>query len=146
MRTIEVSYNANGTQGINDSNGVGQGEVVAIHFKTPATVGAGGGWIGFVEHTNASGGGVPVHYQGALNTTPGDLSTDIGVPGASSRFANALGPTINFRGQPVVSHGQPQPTITLQPNTDYYLNVQQMPGSGVPFSGIKIELTPTKNK
>jgi hypothetical protein len=137
VRVVDVAWPdglnpAQGGQGRlvgSDKDGVGKGETLAYHFVVPDNIGPGAGWMSVVEHTNASGQGVPVPYQGSLSQTPGDLT------GGIVSFNDEMDPFITFRG--AASAGKPDPVLTPG---DWYFNISPDPSSGVAFSGTKFQL------
>ena len=118
-------------------------DVVAIGFITPASMSDKSGSIQTIQFPgppNAYGG--TWQWSGALNTTPGDLTTNIAAAGQPSTvFANATGPLITFRGGPnPTGKGTAQYPVLL-PSTKYWLNMQAKPGCPMAMASIRVQLS-----
>ena len=112
--------NPSGGNTVDDTHSIPAGGVVVWHIKTPATYKSGTVYL-------SEYGSPPTPRQGALNKTPGDLYTQIGPANASGAFSGDTNPNVPFRmALPSGKHVDPSNYMIVGPNTDLYLNVENV--------------------
>jgi len=120
-------------------------DITVLQFTTPDTLGPKSGFITWVQYPGVDGafGGI-WPYSGAMNYTPGDLSTDLAEgKEASTIFYMNAGPLIMFRGGPNPPPKQQQlPVLTV--NTDYCVNILPYSGCRLPLLSIRVQLSPPR--
>jgi hypothetical protein len=118
-------------------------DITVFQFTTPATLGPKNGNFQIVPYPQDGAYGRLWPYDGAMNFTPGDITTNLAadVPGApSTAFAMDDGPVIMFRGGPNPPPKQAQYYIIL-PNTDYCVSVLPQTGCPLPLIGVRTQLS-----
>ena len=119
-------------------------DITVLQFTTPSSLGPKSGFITWVEFPQENAYGRLWPYNGAMNYTPGDLSTDLATGAeASTIFHMNVGPIIFFRGGPNPGPHQAQyPVLTV--DTDYCVNILPYSGCPLPLIGIRAQLSPPR--
>src|SRR5208282_409052 len=92
-------------------------DITVLQFTTPDSLGPKSGFITWVEFPQENAYGRVWPYNGAMNFTPGDISTDLATgTEASTVFRMNVGPLIMFRGGPNPGAKQAQ-YVVLTPAT-----------------------------
>lgn len=122
MHEIEIPWPASGSGGMSEVEfRMLPDEIYSCHFRTPEELGPKNGYISLFEFD-----GQPCQRTGCLSETLGSLTDPI--PGDGTAFKDTTAVSVTFQGSE-----QKKKVALLEPNTDYYLNVQlaNPPDSGV---------------